>query len=385
MKKKLFYFSWISAGLLSFFFDFRVIDFFNGFDHPILDGAMIFLTDFGLMFVLAFLMGVLFEEGKWNYLILIIIALFFTTEVVFSLKFLFQVPRPYDVYHDVKKLGFALGYSFPSLHTALVFCALPFFRFGRLKYFKEWWLLFCVLIGVSRLYVGVHNLSDAVWGGLIGFFIGDLIYFLEGRYKISAWFLYHIKDKFELRRQVMHLVTGLGIAFLLYLGLIGWKLLVVIAVVGLAISLISRRIDIPLVHDFLDFFERPNVRRKFPGMGSLFMVLGSLLTVLLFDKQVAIAAIVIMAIADSVTIIVGKYFGRIDIPWNREKQFEGPIAAWIMAFLGAVFVIGWAPALAGSFAGAFVETFRFKIGRVRIDDNLIVPVVAGVVMTIIVT
>ncbi|MFA6528241.1 MAG: phosphatase PAP2 family protein [Candidatus Gracilibacteria bacterium] len=380
MKNKLFYIIWAIIGLLSFFFDFRVLGFFNDFGHSSLDGAMVFLTDFGLLFVLAFLFSILFEEGKWNYLILIAIALFFTADVVFAVKFLFQVPRPYDIYHEVEKLGPALGYSFPSLHTALVFAALPFFRFGRLKYFKEWWFLFCVLIGVSRLYVGVHNLSDAVWGGLIGFFIGDLVYFLEGRYKISEWFLYHIKDKFELRRQVMHMVTGLGIAFALYLGLIGAWFLVFILCVGLVLAVISRGCDIPLVCDFLDFFERPSVRRKFPGMGSFFMVLGSLFAVLLFQRDIAIAAIIIMAIGDSVTNIIGRYFGEIDIPWNREKQFEGPIASCILSFLGAMLIVGWLPALVGSVAGALIETFKFKIWRIKIDDNLIVPVMAGGVM-----
>lgn len=380
MRKKFFYFAWAVVGFLSFFFDFRVFVFFNGFEHPVLDGAMVFLTDFGLLFVLFFLFSILFEEGKWNYLILIAIALFFTTEVVFAIKFLFQVPRPYDIYHEVEKLGPALGYSFPSLHTALVFAALPFFRFGRLRYFQEWWFLFCCLVGVSRLYVGVHNLSDAVWGGLIGFFIGDSVYFLEGRYRISEWFLHHIKDKFELRRQVMHMVTGLSIAFLLYLGLIGVWFLGIVLAVGLVATGVSRVYDIPVVRDFLDFFERPSVRRRFPGIGSFFMVLGSFFAVLLFSRDIAIAAIIIMAVGDSVTNVIGRYFGEIDIPWNREKQFEGPIAAFFLSFFGTLLVVRWELALAGSAIGALVETFNFRIGRVKIDDNLIVPVVAGVAM-----
>lgn len=368
-------------GFLSFFFDWRVLGFFDSLEYHTLDGFMIFLTDFGLLFVTALFLSVLFEEGKWNYLVLLAIALFVTIEVAFGFKLIFQVPRPFEMF-DLEQLSPAFGYSFPSMHTAFVFAALPFFRLGRLRYLRPWWLFFAVAIAVSRLYVGVHHLSDAVWGACLGFLIGDTVYWLEKDRGISDWFLWHIKDKFELRRQVMHMVVGVSIAFLLYLGLIGAKMLFAGIVVGGILVILSKNFDLPIVRHFLDFFERAHSRRKFPGRGSFFLVLGSFLAVILFRLDIAIAAIIIMAVGDSVTNIIGRYFGEIDIPWNREKQLEGPIVGFVLAFLCSLFVVSWEMALFGSLAAMTVETWDFRVKKFLIDDNLIVPLVAGLVMSL---
>ncbi len=383
MRSKLFYFVWGLVGVLSFFLDWRVLGFFDQLDWHSLDSLMVFLTDFGLLFVVAGFLMLLFEEGKWNYLVLLAVALFVTVEGVFLLKVMFQVPRPFEFFVDLKKLAPAVGYSFPSLHTAVVFAMLPFFRLGRLKYLRGWWVLFCVLIGLSRLYVGVHHLSDAVWGGFAGYLVGDIVYGIESKRGVSDWFLWHIKDKFELRRQVMHMFTGLAIAFLLYLELIGATFLGVCLIGGGVLILLSRKRDLPVLRHFLDFFERHSMRRKWPGKGSFCLVLGCFLSVVLFRHDIAIAAIIVMSIGDSVTNIIGRYFGEINIPWNREKQFEGPLMGGLLAFLGAMLVVPWWPALAGSVAAMAVETWDFKVGGVRIDDNLIVPLVAGVVMGVV--
>ena len=53
----------------------------------------------------------------------------------------------------------------------LAFCAIPFLskEFPKFKYF---WIAFASLIAFSRVYFGVHFLSDVIAGGLIGYLIG---------------------------------------------------------------------------------------------------------------------------------------------------------------------------------------------------------------------
>jgi len=70
--------------------------------------------------------------------------------------------------------GVFFMYSFPSLHAAFAFSALPMLnqKFRKVKWF---WIVFAVTIAFSRLYFNVHYLSDVIAGGLLGYFIGDII------------------------------------------------------------------------------------------------------------------------------------------------------------------------------------------------------------------
>ena len=66
----------------------------------------------------------------------------------------------------------------------LVFCAIPILdkEFPKLKYF---WIAFAVLVAFSRIYFGLHFLSDVIAGGLIGYLIGIFIVNLEKEKKFG--------------------------------------------------------------------------------------------------------------------------------------------------------------------------------------------------------
>jgi len=62
--------------------------------------------------------------------------------------------------------------SFISWHTALAFSVLAFFRWLNLKKELIWiWIVAAVLIGFSRIYFGLHYLSDVIAGACLGFFL----------------------------------------------------------------------------------------------------------------------------------------------------------------------------------------------------------------------
>lgn len=70
------------------------------------------------------------------------------------------------------------NYSFPSFHAMFVFCSIPILskEFPKLK---VWFWILGVFIGASRVYFGVHYLSDVLVGGIIGLLIGHLMIHLE--------------------------------------------------------------------------------------------------------------------------------------------------------------------------------------------------------------
>ena len=77
--------------------------------------------------------------------------------------------RPYDVIEGLTSLvGAQKDYSFPSGHTGSAFAAAVVMFLRLPKKCGIPILVFACLMGLSRLYVGVHYPSDVLGGALIG-------------------------------------------------------------------------------------------------------------------------------------------------------------------------------------------------------------------------
>ena len=80
-------------------------------------------------------------------------------------------------------------------------------------------------------------------------------------------------DLFELRREVFHILVGIG--FVLIMLFLPWPrtFLFFVLIFGGFMSFLSTRIHLPLVGNCLCLFER-DCNRGFPGRGVLFFLLG---------------------------------------------------------------------------------------------------------------
>jgi len=178
---------------------------------------------------------------------------------------------------------------------------------------------------------------------------------------------------------------GTSIILLLLFEIFNAKILFMLLLIGGLVSFISREIKIPGIHWFLKKFDRGESLKKFPGKGAIFFIVGCLLAVKLFDKNIALASIMILTFGDSVSHIFGIYLGKIKHPLNGLKKLEGNLIGSIVGGAMALFFINFVFAFSGAFVAMIIEAVELKMGGNVIDDNILIPLVAGTTMYIIKT
>ena len=136
---------------------------------PALDGFLQGITFLGrIEFYLIFIPFIYWSMDR-RIGIRALLILIYTDFVASSFKLLLHQPRPYWV-GDVKALGIEPSYGVPSSHASNTLSVFGYLA-SRVK--KTWFWAFVVviilLIGLSRLYLGVHFPQDVLVGWLIGF------------------------------------------------------------------------------------------------------------------------------------------------------------------------------------------------------------------------
>ncbi len=187
-------------------------------------------------------------------------------------------------------------------------------------------------------------------------------------------------NRFEVRRQAFHICLGLAIIILLINNILNSLILFIILIIGIIISILSKKFKIPVIYFFLKIFERKDILKTFPGKGTISFLVGCLLVLQLFERDIALASIMILTFGDSVSHLFGWYFGRKKHPLNCLKSIEGNIAGSITGFLGAMLFINPLSAFLASFGAMTAEAVELKMNNKIIDDNIIVPLVAGTIL-----
>ena len=122
-----------------------------------------------------------------------IIALIILTIIVQSVKSYFYLPRPVTVFGDeVNVIGEVLRHrSFPSGHSATIM-AIARVLWGA---FRSWvnllLLLVILLVGLSRVYIGVHFPLDAAVGFMVGWLSAELALYIAGKIDRPTGFLWN--------------------------------------------------------------------------------------------------------------------------------------------------------------------------------------------------
>lgn len=182
----------------------------------------------------------------------------------------------------------------------------------------------------------------------------------------------------EIRRQLAHIVLGVGLSLSIFYGFIHIMELFVILVLTIILSFVLKKYNIPLISRNLDLLEREDHKKDFPGKGLIFFLLGSFLTLSFFPLHIAIPAILILTFGDSVSHLFGLHFGRTKHPFSDKKNLEGMLAGFLAAFFPVLLFLEWPEALVASAVAMIIEGLEINAGESTIDDNLLIPLAAAV-------
>jgi dolichol kinase len=195
----------------------------------------------------------------------------------------------------------------------------------------------------------------------------------------------------EFKRKATHLVAlAIPIGYFFLPKLLSLMILTPFALGSIVIDIIRLK-RLPL-HGFLNRLIGPMLREHEDSnfTGSSYIFIASVLSILLFEKSAALAAISFIILGDIAAALVGRRYGKLKINWNfarpkvktgqnphKRKTFEGSFACLCMCLLVVLIIPGlplWI-GLVGAIVATMVESMPFPI-----DDNFSVPLISGLVM-----
>ena len=168
--------------LVSYRFDRQINLFFKGIRLEFFNFIFSIITNFGVViFVMLVVPSIIFYKKNKKSIYLLWSAFIISIILAFVIKLIVLRQRPAEAFtYPVIDI---INYSFPSMHSMVVFALLPVLV-KKMPKQKIFWVAFAFLVAFSRVYFGFHFLSDAVFGGFFGYFIGDYLLDLYERKKL---------------------------------------------------------------------------------------------------------------------------------------------------------------------------------------------------------
>ena len=177
----------------------------------------------------------------------------------------------------------------------------------------------------------------------------------------------------EIFRKAIHLCTAF-IPLLLAHFYDATIVLLVLTGVGYTIceALSLRGISIPVISDIIDMAARERDKGKFV-LGPLTLVIGIVMTALLWDMKAAAVGIFALAFGDGLASLAGKIWGNLHIPFTGGKTCAGSLVCFTAIFISSFCVLQ----NAGVSLGIAIFGMLIEILPLKDFDNILIPVLLG--------
>ena len=101
------------------------------------------------------------------------------------------------------------------------------------------------------------------------------------------------------------------------------------------------------------------------------------MTLLLFEANIAYAAILILSLGDSLNHYYNRQPEFKTLPWNNRKNWRGLIVGIIIGTLASSTLVPLGAAFLASFVSLLLESMPLRIAHLYLNDNVFVPLVAA--------
>lgn len=225
----------------------------QGFETPVLTKFFSFVSDLIAPIPLSVIAIIVYWCISKKKGICLAMSVVTAVTVNTTLKLIFKVPRPFNVSEEIKRMDDTEGFSFPSGHSQQA-GTLGRFLFGATD--KRWlgitlWVLVALIVGTSRMYLGMHTPLDVLCGIVLGVVITEaVIYFVNLSDEKNKPYLLHLitvvsgismvftgfdKDLVTMTALSFGAVTGYmtDVKFISYNTPSGWKNKILAGVIGL--------------------------------------------------------------------------------------------------------------------------------------------------------
>lgn len=214
--------------------------------------------------------------------------------------------------------------------------------------------------------------------------MGQKILFLKGK-KMQ------ITYKQEILRKLVHL-SSLWMVLLIYFvpAPVAALTFFVLLIGNLFIEYAAYRYW-PFFHSFFNYFFSKMMRSKervkgFHPSGAPYVLTAALLASCLFPTVIAMFSLTVMLLCDTAAALIGRRFGKHKIG-KSPKTIEGAVSFWVTGFLVLLFYtfvfhfsdLSVFQGLIAITLAMFAEIYEEQI---KLDDNLSIPLICGVLMTL---
>lgn len=190
----------------------------------------------------------------------------------------------------------------------------------------------------------------------------------------------------ELGRKALHISFGTTLLFLTHFEILEPIHYVLLWFIGITLSLSIKYLErFPAINKLIAPFDKDDY---LPAQGMVyfyttFLLLTLITTAMQLPKEYVMYPVMMLTLADPASFFIGKGWGTHPLPLNRRKTIEGTAAGMLVASaVGLLFVAPVTAVIIGCLA-MVMDVVDLKLGNLEIDDNLLIPIAAFLLLLIV--